>query len=666
MRYERDESGVRDAQENLKDAQDEIAIAAIEKQIKLIEDEIEAIEKQKKALQDQQEELQKAMEATSKYYEKLIKEQEKMFDDMIEALENTKSKWEELAEVDQIASAWGLVSDEMQALGFTIDDVLNGNDAAFEAFKNEYVNHLAAMHSGDQGYLDGLKNTVGQAPAEYKKLEDAATNAEQPISKLGDSAGTASGKVSSFGTTASTAATGVGELKDKSEGIADNLNELNNVQLSGVIDGPLATLEEKLTTLKDLISGPDSLLTAFNNLNTTVDIQGIVDSFTSLDEAIKGAVSSIGGGGSDEEGTYGGAGKHGKNGMPSNIPASGVDGGTGGGLVGAINSVKDATDAAIGTSAEEEGETATGAFFALKTAVDNVTSAIGMGEEGGAGGIKGMLQNAGSEGGGGEGTLTAAITSIKPTADTALRGNDGAIAAFEEFKEVLAELVGLANELLSTLQQLSSIELPQIHGGSHGFFRFTGSAIGGQHYEGTAKLNGDWGGKKGGRSLVGELGQELMVTPDGRFKTIGDRGPEFINVPKGSVIFNHLQTKELLDKKNLVLPKKGRSFANGTLPEGFFPWSDSSALNSLKAKIAEVGLPTIDGIKSALQAQTEAIRSEVRNAVSNNSSAETTVNQHNTFNISGVSGEDVARQINTTLVNTFSGMSLNAYQRSMA
>ncbi|MBO6255288.1 MAG: hypothetical protein J6O49_16880 [Bacteroidaceae bacterium] len=660
MRYERDESGLRDARENLNDAQDEIAIAKLQEQIDLIQDTIDALNEQKEAIQT-------AMEESSKYYEKLIKEQEKMFDEMIKKLEDTKKKWEELAAIEELSKSWGLVSEAMAEYGYTVEDVLNDTPGAFEAFKSEYLRILNEMHSGDKGFLEGVKQFGGEVPGEFQKVASSATEAETPIKKLGDSAGTATGKVSSFGTTASTAATGVGELKDKSEGIADNLNELNDVQLSGVIDGPLATLEEKLTTLKDLISGPDSLLTAFNNLNTTVDIQGIVDAFGSLDEAIKGAVSSIGGGGSDEEGTYGGAGKHGKNSMPSNIPTSGVDGGTGGGLVGAINSVKAATDAAIGTSAEEEGETATGAFFALKTAVDNVTSAIGMGEEGGAGGIKGMLQNAGSEGGGGEGTLTAAITSIKPTTEAALTGEDGAIAAFEEFKAVLAELVGLANELLTTLQQLSSIELPQIHGGSHGFFRFTGSAIGGQHYEGTAKLNGDWSVRQGGTSLVGELGQELVVdSKSGKFRTVGDRGPEFVRLNPGDIVFNHLQTEELLSKKNLVLPKKGRSFANGTLPEGFFPWSDSSALNSLKAKIAEVGLPTIDGIKTALQAQTEAIRSEVRNAVSNNSSAETTVNQHNTFNISGVSGEDVARQINTTLVNTFSGMSLNAYQRSMA
>ena len=41
MVFERDESGVRDARENLQDAQDEIAIAALEKQIKLIEEDLQ-------------------------------------------------------------------------------------------------------------------------------------------------------------------------------------------------------------------------------------------------------------------------------------------------------------------------------------------------------------------------------------------------------------------------------------------------------------------------------------------------------------------------------------------------------------------------------------------------------------------------------------------------
>lgn len=82
------------------------------------------------------------------------------------------------------------------------------------------------------------------------------------------------------------------------------------------------------------------------------------------------------------------------------------------------------------------------------------------------------------------------------------------------------------------------------------------------------------------------------------------------------------------------------------------------------SKLRGIGFPTLDGLKMVLKEQTDAIRTDIKN-IMNSNNLKTTVNQNNTFNISGVSGEDVARQINTTLINTFSGMSLNAYQRSM-
>ena len=88
--------------------------------------------------------------------------------------------------------------------------------------------------------------------------------------------------------------------------------------------------------------------------------------------------------------------------------------------------------------------------------------------------------------------------------------------------------------------------------------QYTGNA----HYEGTAEVTGDWGVKKGGTTLVGELGQELVVFPNGRFKTVGDNGAEFTNIPAGSIVFNHLQTKELLSKGNIV--GRGRALASGT------------------------------------------------------------------------------------------------------
>lgn len=58
------------------------------------------------------------------------------------------------------------------------------------------------------------------------------------------------------------------------------------------------------------------------------------------------------------------------------------------------------------------------------------------------------------------------------------------------------------------------------------------------HAEGTANASGNWGIKRGGTSLVGELGQEILVR-DSKFYTIGDKGAEFIKTKPGDIIFNH-------------------------------------------------------------------------------------------------------------------------------
>lgn len=68
------------------------------------------------------------------------------------------------------------------------------------------------------------------------------------------------------------------------------------------------------------------------------------------------------------------------------------------------------------------------------------------------------------------------------------------------------------------------------------------------HAGGTAKVGGDWGTAIGGSTLVGELGQEIVVDPHtGRWYTVGDNGAEFANIPKGAIVFNHLQSKSLLE-----------------------------------------------------------------------------------------------------------------------
>jgi len=44
------------------------------------------------------------------------------------------------------------------------------------------------------------------------------------------------------------------------------------------------------------------------------------------------------------------------------------------------------------------------------------------------------------------------------------------------------------------------------------------------------------------QTLMGELGPELYVT-NGRYYVAGQSGPEFVDLPKDAIVFNHVKTK---------------------------------------------------------------------------------------------------------------------------
>ena len=103
-------------------------------------------------------------------------------------------------------------------------------------------------------------------------------------------------------------------------------------------------------------------------------------------------------------------------------------------------------------------------------------------------------------------------------------------------------------------------------GGSSGGGRVNGSA----NASGSAHLRGDWRAK-GGRSLIGELGREIIVDPNtGRWYTVGDKGAEFVNIPEGAIIFNHRQSDALLENGHVT--GRGQSYASGSaFVTGYIP-----------------------------------------------------------------------------------------------
>lgn len=82
---------------------------------------------------------------------------------------------------------------------------------------------------------------------------------------------------------------------------------------------------------------------------------------------------------------------------------------------------------------------------------------------------------------------------------------------------------------------------------------------------------GAYGGAfAGGRTLVGELGNELVVNPhSGKWYTVGDNGAEFVNLPKDAIVFDHSKTKKLLDQG--FIGGRGVAMASGTAMDSGSP-----------------------------------------------------------------------------------------------
>lgn len=91
----------------------------------------------------------------------------------------------------------------------------------------------------------------------------------------------------------------------------------------------------------------------------------------------------------------------------------------------------------------------------------------------------------------------------------------------------------------------------------------------------------------GGRTLMGELGPELVVSK-GRYFVVGQNGPEMVSLAPDAIVFNHLQTRQLLSKGKtgthatpVTNEKKAVSFATGNA-NGPAMASASEALAALK------------------------------------------------------------------------------------
>ncbi len=590
--WDTDTRGIRDAREKVREDQEALRIDGLKNEISLIQKEIDLLEEKKDSLSEEQDRIQKLMDESNKYYDNLIKQQEKMWGSIIKGMEQNKSRWEELAEVEEVAKAFSYIQQVFGDLGYTVEDVLNGSDAAFEDFKSHYISLISDVNSNSD-FTEGLVYATGVAKENLGSFLDKTKETAEGLDELGgkgsemDSVAESMDKLSDSATTASTStgeiASNMGELNTNTEGLSDNLNGIGDA-LTGIPEADkFDTLTTSFTNLGDAIKGVASALGVgeegtvgglvgalqeLSGLSLGEEDTGILSQFNNLKTAVEGVISAISGGGSSG----------GQSGDASGSSSASMSAGAGGegtsGLVGAIEDFKSATDEALGGGGESgEGEGSgsggTGAipqFKELKTAVDDVTTAIGSGDaEGGESSSEGESDN-----------LVGSIINLGDTTQEEMgeSDGDGILGKFNEFKGVIEEA---ANQVKSISEGLDEIDGKEVEcsitvnvkmNGSIPAFA-SGTVLGNMQIEsatynaqyGKAFASGTLGLPKAEKNaLVSEYGQtEMTVLPDG--KTIITDTPTMMDLPKDTVIYNEEQTKKIMDNK---IDVSGNAHADGT------------------------------------------------------------------------------------------------------
>lgn len=171
--YKTDDKAIRDQEQEVDDKKREIRIANIEK-------EISALEKRKSALEEQQNAIDDQIDAISDYYEELIANTEAYWDEIIKGMEETKTKWEELQELQENAE----LEMDLRSIGYEggIDEVLALTDEQFAEFKNRYLQYIAGMNQGNQSFIDSLSQISG---VDIGNLPDIFEETQKYIDMLG-------------------------------------------------------------------------------------------------------------------------------------------------------------------------------------------------------------------------------------------------------------------------------------------------------------------------------------------------------------------------------------------------------------------------------------------------------------------------------------------------
>lgn len=165
-----------------------------------------------------------------------------------------------------------------------------------------------------------------------------------------------------------------------------------------------------------------------------------------------------------------------------------------------------------------------------------------------------------------DGGVSTATKSLQNAQTTIVDSLDAAIAKLNELAQVVANIPDKAaevNKLVSAINRLRSKTLSlsatislDIETTGANVNRIRTNVRSGSSKTGVENIKAKVAAAKG--TLMGELGPEIVVS-NGRYFMVGQNGAEFVNLDKDAIVFNHLQTRQLM---STGLTSRGIAYTN--------------------------------------------------------------------------------------------------------
>lgn len=179
--YEADTDAIKEARNAVKDAETAIEINNKQKQIDQIEREIGLLEERKTLLDEEKAAVQEMLDASNEKFDKMIEQTENYFDSLIDGINKYAEQWKELADMEEQAKMMSDIEELLALLGYSLDDVMNTSDEAFQAFKGSYLNLMSDIYAGNSQMLSSFSELSG---VDMSTLNGYLAETEEYIGKL--------------------------------------------------------------------------------------------------------------------------------------------------------------------------------------------------------------------------------------------------------------------------------------------------------------------------------------------------------------------------------------------------------------------------------------------------------------------------------------------------